>query len=206
MPEEHSQDDLEALDALLDEVQSDDQMHHENEPEPEDISDDSLPIPESPPENTKAEETGQIPESQEETNNLEAYASEALITVNRLGRIIMTRSAEDRLEVQEAIDSLKQETVNGDNVPASKWEALATLLKVKTDSTTNLTKAGDMITKAMSAGKDHIGKPEKDETNMSKKDLNLILDALEQGEYEDETQRLKMGDSEPSDNVVNEEN
>lgn len=178
-----------ALDDLLNNIQSEDPMNNINEPQPGEDIDDLIP-PESK-ETKKDEKTeGKVeskPESKSEQpkdSSISGIGKEFIGDIKDLIAVAKERFREDRDEAQEVIDYLKQVVLTNPKPSVGLVEALVQALKVKTDATANITRIGDMASRALSAGRDHIGKD-----SSAQQDLSALYEALSEPDYKDEEDR-----------------
>ena len=173
----------EALDDLLETIQSEDPMDHSNEPHPgEEIDEESIPDP------AKLKEESEQPKTEEEPKTEEppAVGKELIQDIRSIIKIAKERFSEDRHEAQEIVDYIKDIVMHQEKPSAALVEALVAAMKVKTDATANITRIGDMASRALSSGRDHIDKKTSSDT-----DMEALYEALSTPEYGDEEDRRK---------------
>lgn len=167
----------EAIDDLLNAIQSEDPMDHTNEPHPgEEIDEESIPDPSKLPDPAE-------PKKDEKQSAVGKGMVDEVLGIVRLAK---ERYSEDRHEAQEIVDYIKDIVMHQEKPSAALVEALVNAMKVKTDATANITRIGDMISRALSAGRDHIGKETSSDT-----DMEALYEALSTPEYGDEEDRRK---------------
>lgn len=181
-----------AIDDLLNSIQSDDPMDHNNEPIPsEDIEPDLLPDADK----LKKDDAPTPEKSKEDDEKMKGVGREFINDIRGLIDVAKERFREDRDEAQEVIDYLKQVVMGTATPSVGLVESLVAALKVKTDATANLTRIGDMAAKALTAGRDHI-----DKETSSSVDMATLYEALATPDYTDETDRKKRRKEKHQDN------
>lgn len=176
----------EAIDDLLNTIQSEDPMDHTNEPHPGDeIDEESIPDPSKLPE----------PEKEELKKDDDSPVGKGMVDeVLGIVKLAKERYSEDRHEAQEIVDYIKDIVMHQEKPSAALVEALVNAMKVKTDATANITRIGDMISRTLSAGRDHI-----DKNTSSDTDMETLYEALSTPEYGDEEDRRKRQKREAED-------
>lgn len=180
---EESQD-KDSLDDLLAEAQEADPMHQEGAPTPIPQKDDPIEkeplVPYAPKQVVKQEETPTTPPSA--TPELDGLVSKFLSDAMKIAKRAQDRFEEDRAEVQEVIDHLKNKVFNGLKPSSAELESLVAALRVKTDATANMSKLGDMIARIVSSGK---GQMQEKTSAFDLDELNHIKQALSLPEFGD---------------------
>lgn len=176
--------DKDSLDELLEEAQQADPMHQKGEPTPIPQKDD--PIEKEPL--TPFKEEKQIIKMEApaappaSTPELDGLVSKFLSDAMKIAKRAQDRFEEDRAEVQEVIDHLKNKVFNGLKPSSAELESLVAALRVKTDATANMSKLGDMIARIVSSGK---GQMQEKTSAFDLDELNHIKQALSLPEFGD---------------------
>ena len=94
------------------------------------------------------------PESKVEES--EKYAKDFLNKFKVTSDLILERLSADREEQQQILNHLKNVVFNDPDCKGVYVEALANIIRAKSDSNTNTTKLLDSIARMLAAGKDHM--------------------------------------------------
>lgn len=96
-------------------------------------------------------------EVSKEVDENSEYVREVLTDFKKVSKSIIGRFQEDKDEIQEVIDYLKDKVYNSSEVEESHVIALTNTLRTKADASTNAVKLLDAYSKLLSAGKSALG-------------------------------------------------
>lgn len=188
--------DKDSLDELLEEAQGADPMHQDGAPSPIPQKDDPIDkeplVPYTPKQTIKQEQPPAPPAT---TPELDGLVSKFLSDAMKIAKRAQDRFEEDRAEVQEVIDHLKNKVFNGLKPSSAELESLVAALRVKTDATANMSKLGDMIARIVSSGK---GQMQEKTSAFDLDELNHIKQALALPEFGDTPKDLPEQEADKS--------
>lgn len=122
-------------------------------------------------------------ESIKQDDNSE-YVRELLSNFKSVSKTIFNRFEEDREEIQDVLDYLKDKVYNDNDATEAHVTALSNTLRTKADSSTNAVKLLDAYSKLLAAGKNSFGGSNK--SSSPAKDAIELMKFLQKEQFPDE--------------------